>query len=136
MERDLESFSQLLLTTKVINDALGEVQLPIIDEWIVDAVADALVVVDTSHPEALATRYDRRGGVSIDRSAQDHTSPLVTIRWNIGSPTTETDSQRRPGPNQHCPPSSRHAENIATCSKFEVISFASAESSLRHLSAG
>ncbi len=99
MERDLESAGECSVAAEVIDDPLCEVELPIVDERVADAIADALVVVDAPHREILASRYDRRRGVPVDRAAQHHAPALVTIRRNVGSAAAEADPQWSPGTN-------------------------------------
>jgi hypothetical protein len=91
VEDDLESIRHLFVAPEVIDGALGEVELTVIDEGVVEAVADALVVVDAPDREALPARNDRGGGVPVDGGAENDPATFIAVGRNVGPSAAETD---------------------------------------------
>ena len=123
VEDDLEAAIERLLSAEVIDHALRQVELPIVDEGVVDAVADALVVVDAADRDVLPARDDGRRGVSVDRRAEDDAPALVAVRGDVRPPAAEADAKRRPGADQHGSvlPAPAGSGEPPTCSKIRSI---------------
>src|SRR5205823_9461928 len=93
---------------------LGEIELTVVHERVVEAIANALVIVDASDREGVLLRDDSRGGVLIDRGAQHHPSTLVAVGRHVGASATEADAKWRAGANQH-------GTTLPICSKMASI---------------
>ena len=126
MQRDLQPRGQALVPAEVVDHTLGEIELSIVDERVVDPVADALVVIDAPDGEALPSRHDGRRGVTIDRGAQHHATTLVAVRRNIGAAAAEADAKWGPGTDQHGTTLARDGSDVdaPTCSKIASITLA------------
>src|SRR5262249_52840195 len=123
VQSDLEPLGELLMTPKIIQHALRKIELPIVYKGVIDAIADALVVINAADDKVLAPSHNRRRGESIDGGAQHDAATLITVRRHICTTSTEADAQWRARTDQHHTASFCFVDGVAvrSCAKTSSI---------------
>ncbi len=100
VEADAHAAVQTEVAAEAVDDGLGEIELPVVDERLIERVANGDVVVHALDLDPVATGDERRVGVAVDRRREHRPAAFVAVGRHVCAAASETDAEGRPRTNR------------------------------------